>query len=101
MIFVALHGIVTALVTPFRTDERIDCSAWQKLVDAQIAAGVDGLLVGGSTGEFYAQDLEERTMGIRFVRQAARELDGVARGDASHVGENRKPARRQIGRAHV
>jgi 4-hydroxy-tetrahydrodipicolinate synthase len=68
---VALHGIVTALVTPFREDERIDCSAWQKIVDAQIAAGVQGLFVGGSTGEFYAQDLEERTMGIRFVRQAA------------------------------
>jgi len=68
---VALHGIVTALVTPFRPDERIDCSAWQKIIDAQIAAGVHGLFVGGSTGEFFAQDLEERTIGIRFVRQAA------------------------------
>lgn len=66
-----LHGIVTALVTPFREDERIDCSAWQGLIDAQIAAGVHGLFVGGSTGEFFAQDLEERTMALRFVRQAA------------------------------
>jgi 4-hydroxy-tetrahydrodipicolinate synthase len=65
-----LHGIVTALVTPFRNDERIDCSAWQTIIDAQIAGGVHGLFAGGSTGEFYAQDLEERTMGLRFVRQA-------------------------------
>ena len=67
----ALHGIVTALVTPFRDDERIDCSAWQTLIDAQVAAGVNGLFVGGSTGEFFAQDLEERTVALRFVRQAA------------------------------
>lgn len=67
----ALHGIVTALVTPFREDERIDCSAWQGLIDAQIAGGVHGLFVGGSTGEFFAQDLEERTLALRFVCQAA------------------------------
>jgi 4-hydroxy-tetrahydrodipicolinate synthase len=58
-------------VTPFRDDERIDCFAWQTIVDAQISSGVHGLFAGGSTGEFYAQDLEERTMGLRFVRQAA------------------------------
>lgn len=67
----SLQGIVTALVTPFRDDERIDCSAWQAVVDAQIAAGVDGLLVGGSTGEFYTLNLEERTVALRFCRQAA------------------------------
>src|SRR5271157_1476495 len=58
------------MVTPFREDERIDCGAWQVLIDNLIAAGVDGLLVGGSTGEFFEQDLEERTMALRFVRQA-------------------------------
>lgn len=62
---------MTALLTPFREDERIDCSAWQGLIDAQIAAGIHGLFVGGSTGEFFAQDLEERSMALRFVRQAA------------------------------
>ncbi len=65
-----LHGVVAALVTPFREDERIDCGAWQILIDDVIAAGVDGLLVGGSTGEFFSQNLEERTMAQRFVRQA-------------------------------
>ncbi len=65
------QGIVAALVTPFREDERIDCGAWQTIIDRLIAAGVDGLLVGGSTGEFYALNLEERTMALRFCRQAA------------------------------
>lgn len=58
-------------MTPFREDERIDCSAWQALIDAQVAAGIHGLFVGGSTGEFFAQNLEERTVALRFVRQAA------------------------------
>jgi 4-hydroxy-tetrahydrodipicolinate synthase len=66
-----LHGVVAALVTPFREDERIDCGAWQTLIDQVVAAGVDGLFVGGSTGEFFAQSLEERTMALRFVRQAS------------------------------
>ncbi len=43
----SLQGIVTALVTPFRADERIDFSAWQKIIDHQIAAGVDGILAAG------------------------------------------------------
>jgi 4-hydroxy-tetrahydrodipicolinate synthase len=66
-----LAGIIPAMVTPFRADERIDCSAWQKIIDAQIAAGVDGLFVCGSQGEFFALDMEERAMALRFAAQAA------------------------------
>jgi hypothetical protein len=46
-----LQGIVPALVTPFQEDELIDYNAWQVIVDTLIGAGVDGLFVGGSTGE--------------------------------------------------
>ena len=60
-----------ALVTPFRADERVDYGAWQAIIDAQIAAGVNGLFVGGSSGEFYALDPEERQVTLRFCRQAA------------------------------
>ena len=67
----SLHGIVPALVTPFRADERIDYGAWQALIDAHLAAGVDGLFAGGSSGEFYALDAQERTVMVRFCRQAA------------------------------
>jgi 4-hydroxy-tetrahydrodipicolinate synthase len=65
-----LHGIVPALVTPFHPDERIDCGAWQKLIDRMIAAGVDGVFTGGSSGEFYALDHEERLVTYRFCVQA-------------------------------
>ncbi|MBZ5726211.1 MAG: dihydrodipicolinate synthase family protein [Acidobacteriia bacterium] len=66
----SLQGIVPALVTPFRADERIDYGAWQAIVDAMIAAGVDGLLAEGSQGEFFALDMEERQVALRFCAQA-------------------------------
>jgi 4-hydroxy-tetrahydrodipicolinate synthase len=64
------QGVVTALVTPFRDDERIDFSAWQNIIDFQIESGVDGLLAIGGQGEFYSLDEEERTVALRFCRQA-------------------------------
>jgi 4-hydroxy-tetrahydrodipicolinate synthase len=66
----AFQGIVPALVTPFRGDERIDYGAWQGIIEAHLAAGVDGLFAGGSSGEFYALDAEERQVMLRFCRQA-------------------------------
>jgi 4-hydroxy-tetrahydrodipicolinate synthase len=62
-------GIVTALVTPFRDDERIDFGAWQQIIDVQIAAGVDGLLATGGQGEFFSLSEEERLVALRFCRQ--------------------------------
>lgn len=64
------HGVVPALVTPFRGDERIDCNAWQTIIDSLIAAGVDGLFAVGSQGEAYALDPEERVVALRFCKQA-------------------------------
>lgn len=66
----AFHGVVPALVTPFRNDERIDCNAWHAIIDTLIGAGVDGLFVAGSQGEAYALDPEERLVALRFCKQA-------------------------------
>ncbi len=43
-------GIGTALVTPFRRG-RIDYPSLDKLLERQIDAGVDALVIGGTTGE--------------------------------------------------
>jgi 4-hydroxy-tetrahydrodipicolinate synthase len=59
------------MVTPFREDERIDFSTWQSLIDRLIGAGVDGIFCGGSSGEFFALDHEEREVTLRFCKQAA------------------------------
>ncbi|MBM3749439.1 MAG: dihydrodipicolinate synthase family protein, partial [Acidobacteria bacterium] len=46
-----LHGIVPAIITPFREDELIDYQAWQELIDTLVAAGVHGLFIIGGQGE--------------------------------------------------
>ena len=57
------------MVTPFRPDERIDFTAWGKILDHQIAAGVDGVFIAGGQGEFFALDEEERVIALRFAAQ--------------------------------
>ena len=46
-----LSGCITALATPFREDGSIDLPAWRGLLSAQRRAGVDAVVVAGSTGE--------------------------------------------------
>ncbi|MBA2237957.1 MAG: 4-hydroxy-tetrahydrodipicolinate synthase [Lysobacter sp.] len=44
-------GSITALATPFSADGEIDMDAWRRLLDMQIEAGTEGVVVAGSTGE--------------------------------------------------
>lgn len=46
-----LSGTITALATPFTAAGDIDFPAWQRLLEAQLAAGVHAVVVAGSTGE--------------------------------------------------
>lgn len=64
------QGVIPALVTPFKENERIDYGAWQLMIDLLIGAGVHGLFVTAAEGEFYTLDMEERTVAMRFCRQA-------------------------------
>ena len=45
------HGAVVPLVTPFMADGNLDEPALRRLVDSQIAGGVEGIFVLGTTGE--------------------------------------------------
>ena len=62
-----LEGIYTPLITPFHEDGSPDWDALSALVEHLIAAGVHGLISGGSTGENYAQTVEERLEIARFI----------------------------------
>jgi 4-hydroxy-tetrahydrodipicolinate synthase len=46
-----LGGAVVPLVTPITTDGQVDFTALDQLIEAQIAGGVEGLLLLGTTGE--------------------------------------------------
>jgi len=54
------QGIYTPVITPFRDDSSIDQDGWAAMIEHLIAAGVHGLVIGGTTGEVYALTREER-----------------------------------------
>jgi 4-hydroxy-tetrahydrodipicolinate synthase len=54
------EGVHTALVTPFAVDESLDLPAFRALVRRQVAGGVQGLVVAGTTGESPTLDAGER-----------------------------------------
>jgi 4-hydroxy-tetrahydrodipicolinate synthase len=49
----SLHvsGSITALATPFSESGELDLQAWRRLLQAQLDAGTQALVVAGSTGE--------------------------------------------------
>ena len=53
-------GTGVALVTPFKKDSSIDFTALSKLVEFNIANGVDYLVINGTTGESVTVSKEER-----------------------------------------
>ena len=54
------QGIYTPLVTPYHDDFTVNKDALAKTVDLLVNAGVHGLIVAGTTGEYYAQSTDER-----------------------------------------
>ena len=46
--------LITAIKTPYREDGKFDLRAYDAHVESQIAHGVEGLIVGGTTGESLA-----------------------------------------------
>jgi 4-hydroxy-tetrahydrodipicolinate synthase len=70
--FTPLKGVYTALVTPFR-DGRVDEVAFTRLLEEQIAAGVDGVVPVGTTGESPTLDMDEH---LRVIELAVRVING-------------------------
>jgi dihydrodipicolinate synthase/N-acetylneuraminate lyase len=65
------RGVHSALVTPFDEQDRVDEGALAALVDDQIGAGLHGLAVNGSTGEFASLTPDERRRTVEVVTAAA------------------------------
>lgn len=62
------EGIYVPLVTPFRPDFSIDYDAWGRVIDWQIDNGAHGIIVGGSTGEFFSLSQDERIEQYTFAK---------------------------------
>ncbi|SET83464.1 4-hydroxy-tetrahydrodipicolinate synthase [Thalassotalea agarivorans] len=55
-------SLITAIKTPFLPSGEIDITTYDALMEVQIAAGVDGIVVGGTTGEGHLLSWEEHLM---------------------------------------
>ncbi|MGB1011658.1 MAG: dihydrodipicolinate synthase family protein [Thiolinea sp.] len=54
------EGIYTPVITPHNDDGSINETGLESVIEHLIASGVHGLILAGTTGEYYAQSREER-----------------------------------------
>jgi 4-hydroxy-tetrahydrodipicolinate synthase len=68
-------SLITAIKTPYDVNGKIDLTTYDLLVAKQLEAGVDGIIVGGTTGEGHLLSWEEHLMLIAHsVNQYGDEL---------------------------
>jgi 4-hydroxy-tetrahydrodipicolinate synthase len=67
------EGIYVPVITPFGDDLAIDFDTFGDVIDWQIDNGTHGVIVGGSTGEFFSLSLDER---VEQLRYAAKRIAG-------------------------
>ncbi len=63
------EGIYTPAITPHNADGSINRDAFAAHLEYLMAAGVHGIINGGSTGEYYAQSMQERLEMASFARE--------------------------------
>jgi dihydrodipicolinate synthase/N-acetylneuraminate lyase len=62
-------GVLGPITTPFGADESLDIASLKANIRAHFAAGLDGVLVAGSTGEAALLDEDERTRAVEAARE--------------------------------
>lgn len=68
-----IRGLYVPLVTPFNADESIDYEGYKKVIDYVIDGGMDGVLIGGTTGEYHMMSVEERK---ELIKKGCEIVDG-------------------------
>lgn len=62
-----LKGIITAMVTPFDEHQEINVKATKQLINKLINAGVDGIFILGTNGEFHLLSEDEKIYFAKLV----------------------------------
>lgn len=71
----SLSGLHAAAVTPRTASGAVDYATFDRVVDFLLAAGVDGVCLGGATAEFPHATRDER---VRLIEHAARRVGSAA-----------------------
>ena len=73
MLELTWHGVFPALITPFTNNDKPDLQLFQKNLDAQLAAGIHGIVLAGSLGEASSLEEDEKET---LVRTALQKING-------------------------
>lgn len=63
----AWKGVFPALTTKFTSDDKLDLPLFEKNLNAQLAAGVEGIILGGTLGEASVLATEEKEELVKFA----------------------------------
>ena len=83
-----MAGYITPAVTPLNRDGSIDTEGAKKLYDYLISGGVDGILILGSIGEFFAFTPEQKKQLISLAAGYINHRVPLIVGTADMVMEN-------------
>jgi len=76
-------GTYTAMVTPFRNGQ-VDVKAFEALIERQVAAGIEGIVPVGTTGESPTLNMQEHVRVIELAVQFAKKRTQVVAGTGSN-----------------
>lgn len=77
------EGVMTVVTTPFDKEGAIDFGVLGRHLDFLLANGVEWIVPGGTTGEYYAQTTEERKDVLSFVAERVGKKARLAAGTNS------------------
>src|SRR5688572_16137609 len=61
------NGVFPAVTTKFTLDDKLDFQTFEKNLDAQLAAGVNGIIIGGTLGESSVLSAKEKDELLNFT----------------------------------
>ena len=64
-----IKGIYTPVVTPFRKNFEIDFESLEKILKFLLKKKIHGIVVGGTTGEYFSLNFQERIQLFEFVKK--------------------------------
>ena len=75
------YGIYTPVITPHHDDYSIDEAGFAAMIEHLISSGVHGIIIAGTTGEYYAQTMEERMrmlhLGVEIINGRVPSIGGT------------------------
>ena len=62
------EGIYPPVITPYASDGSINYQDLEVIIEYLLSTQIDGLIIGGTTGEYHVQTLEERIESMRVAK---------------------------------